>query len=210
MDQTEAAIRAQILGADPDFVLFQELPGLIPYIETYGMVPANTRGQTGDIAILARHSLLEDISAKAAPNAVLATINSAQFTIASVHLPSGRSGDFDRLSAIKELRNEAPTQALAIIGDTNTRTAEEDDIAKLGLLGERPPEPTWNGRINPFRHGAREYTAYFTRAFHTDDLILSEQKVWTTNTHHKSHNFHLSDHFALSGRIEKMQDISKA
>jgi len=201
MDQTEAAIRQTILACDPDFVLFQELPGLIPYIDTHDMVPANARGQSGDIATLARRNLMSDIEAKPAKNAVLTRIKSADLTLANVHLPSSSGGDHDRLHAIETIQETSETRHLAVIGDSNTRTKEEEPIAALDLIGERPPEPTWNGRDGLYRKDARGYTAYFTRAFHSPDIKLSDQKVWSAPTEFKSDRFHLSDHFALSGTL---------
>jgi len=185
MDQTEAAIRQTILACDPDFVLFQ----------------ANARGQSGDIATLARRNLMSDIEAKPAKNAVLTRIKSADLTLANVHLPSSSGGDHDRLHAIETIQETSETRHLAVIGDSNTRTKEEEPIAALDLIGERPPEPTWNGRDGLYRKDARGYTAYFTRAFHSPDIKLSDQKVWSAPTEFKSDRFHLSDHFALSGTL---------
>lgn len=201
MDQTEAAIRTTVLRLDPDFVFFQELPGLVPYIESYDMVPANARGQSGDIATLARAKLMPDIEAGTEEHAVLAHIRSADLTIANVHLTSGRAGDKTRARQIRYIKS-ASRAALAIIGDTNTRTAEEEQIARYGLKGARPPEPTWNGRIGRFRRDARAYTAYFTRVFHTTQVTLWDQKVHNAPLEADGEKFHLSDHFALSGRIE--------
>jgi endonuclease/exonuclease/phosphatase family metal-dependent hydrolase len=199
MDQTEAVIRQTILASDPDFVLFQELPGLVPYIDTHDMVPANARGQSGDIATLVRRDLAADIDASRTENAVIARIKSADLSIANVHLPSGAGGDFDRLSRLKDIQAACKTPHLAIIGDTNTRTKEEESIGALGLVGARPPEATWNGRTGKFRRVARGYTAYFTRVFHSNGVTLSDQKVWTAPAAEGA--FHISDHFALSGRL---------
>lgn len=201
MDQTEAAIRHAVLACDPDFVLFQELPGLIPYIDTHDMVPANARGQSGDIATLARRNLMPEIDATPLRNAVLTRIKSADLTLANVHLPSSSGGDHDRLQAFKTIKEASTTPHLAVIGDSNTRTKEEEPIGALGQIGDRPPEPTWNGRDGLYRRDARGYTAYFTRAFHSADITLTDQKVWSAPTEHKSDRFHLSDHFALSGTL---------
>lgn len=201
MDQTEAAVRNLVLQLDPDFVLFQELPGLIPYIETHDMVPANAKGQTGDIATLARRELMADITASRLENTVITHIGSAGLSLANVHLPSGSGGDRDRLRVIKNIQSGSENRQLAIIGDTNTRTKEEDDIAQLGLIGARPPVPTWNGKLCRFRRDARGYTAYFTRAFHSEGVQVGEVEVWSQPVKHKGAEFHLSDHFAMSGRI---------
>ncbi len=200
-DQTEAAIRRFVMDIDPDFVLFQELPGLIPYIETHAMVPANARGQSGDIATLARHSLMPDITASRVNNTVMAHLGSTGLTIANVHLPSSRGGDLNRLNVLKDIQSATPTPHLAVIGDTNTRTKEEARIAKLGLTGDRPPQPTWNGRICKFRRDNRNFTAYFTRAFQSEGVQVDDVNVWTQPVEERSHTFHLSDHFAMSGQI---------
>jgi len=203
MDQSEAAVRELVLAADCDVVMFQELPGLIPYIDTHDMAPANARGQTGDIATLVRRDLMPKVKASRINNAVLVEIAPMDLTIANVHLPSGRGGDEDRTKIIKEIKSGSKSRHLAIIGDTNTRTKEEESIAKLGLLGDRPPEPTWNGTLNKFRQTDRNFTAYFTRAFHSDGLKISDPKVWTQPIERQGKSFHLSDHFAMSGQIKR-------
>jgi hypothetical protein len=165
------------------------------------MVPANAKGQTGDIATLARRDLMPDITASRLKNAVLTHIGSSDVTLANVHLPSGRGGDHDRMSAIKAIQAASPTTHLAIIGDSNTRTKEEPGIAKLGLSGDRPPFPTWNGRLCKYRRDNRNFTAYFTRAFHSAGISVDHVNVWSDPLNERDHLFHLSDHFAMSGRI---------
>lgn len=201
IDQTEARVRDFALNRSCDLILFQELPGLIPFVETHDMAPANARGQSGDIATLVRRELMDTITAIRCKYAVLVTLHSQALTIANVHLPSGKGASVDRIDAIKTIIDASPTKSLAIIGDTNTRTAEEDAIADLGLIGARPPEPTFNSRENRYRLGAREFTAYFTRAFHTADLELTNQEVKTERQREGDHEFYLSDHFALLGQL---------
>jgi len=152
MDETEAAIRGLVLEHDPDVVLFQELPGMVPFIESHDMVPANAKGQTGDIATLVRRELMEGLVAE--------------------------------------------TQA----GAANTRVAEEEAIEALGLVGPRPPAPTWNGRICRYRKGAREFTAYYSRAFGRD-VTLKIETVVSAPLEARGERFHLSDHFAFTGKI---------
>ena len=201
MDQSEAAVRHLVMEADCDVVMFQELPGLIPYIDTHEMAPANAKGQSGDIATLVRRALMPEISASRIKNAVMIHVAPMDLTIANVHLPSGRGGDGARIRTLKEIKRSSKSKHLAIIGDTNTRTKEEESIAKLGLLGDRPPEPTWNGTLNKFRQSERSFTAYFTRAFHSSDLKIAKPKVWTKPIERQGQSFHLSDHFAMTGRI---------
>ena len=200
-DQSEARIRDFALARAPDLILFQELPGLVPFVETHDMAPANARGQSGDIATLVRRQMMADITATRCPFAVLTTLRGEEITIANVHLPSGKGAADDRLSAIRTIIDTSPTRKLAVIGDTNTRTAEEDAIADLGLIGARPPTATFNSRENRFRLGGREFTAYFTRAFHTADLTLTDQEVKTDPQGAGDSRFYLSDHFALFGRL---------
>lgn len=200
-DQTEAAVRDLVMQVDPDFVLFQELPGLIPYINTHDMVPANAKGQSGDIATLARCRLMPDITASRCKNAVLTQIGSSDLTIANVHLPSGSGADWDRLAALREIQSTNTNKHLIIIGDTNTRTKEEEEIASLGLFGARPPEATWNGRLSRFRRNDRGFTAYFTRYFHNEGTQIDNVEVWTRPVEQRDSTFHLSDHFAMSGQI---------
>ena len=201
LDQSEAAVRNFVLQADTDLVLFQELPGLIPYIDTHDMAPANAKGQLGDIATLARRALMPDITASRVKYAVLTHVQSMDLTIANIHLPSGNGGDEDRLKALESIQAACPTKHLAIIGDSNTRTKEEPNIAKLGLMGERPPAPTWDGHKSKYRRDDHNFSAYFTRGFHSKGVTIDEVKVWSTPVQDGDHAFHLSDHFALSGRI---------
>lgn len=201
MDQTEAAVRRFVMELDPDFVLFQELPGMIPFIDTHDMVPANAKGQSGDIATLARHSLMPDIRASRVKSAVLTHIGGSDLTLANVHLPSSSGGDRYRRYAVEDIQSANPQTHLALIGDTNTRVKEEKTMAKLGLIGARPPSPTWNGRLCKFRRDNRNFTAYFTRAFHSKGVTLDDVKVWTHPMEERGYSFHLSDHFPMSGLI---------
>lgn len=202
IDQTEAAVRDLVMRLDPDVVLFQELPGMVPFIETHDMAPANTRGQTGDIATLVRHSLMPGLTATTSENAVLVHFANTPVTLANVHLPSGKGGANYRKYAVQDIKKDCATDELLVLGDTNTRTREEKTFRMLGLTGKRPPEPTWNGRISKYRHGARAYTAYFTRAFHTKGMRLTDMQVITDPIKQGTKSFHISDHFPLLGRFE--------
>jgi len=197
MDETEAAIREIVLRHDPDVVLFQELPGMVPYIETHDMVPANAKGQTGDIATLVRRELMEGISAEAHPGAVLAHIHG--ITFANVHLESGSGGSDARLAAFETLA-KAHDGPLVVLGDTNTRVAEEEPLEALGFFGPRPPEPTWNGRSCRYRKGAREFTAYYSRGFgRVAEVEIKD--VLSAPIEQRGARFHLSDHFAFRGSV---------
>ena len=49
LHDTEAFVRQSVLDRSPSVVLFQELPGLVPYIETHAMVGANPRTHSGNL-----------------------------------------------------------------------------------------------------------------------------------------------------------------
>lgn len=198
MDETEAEVRKAVLRLNPDFVLLQELPGIVPFVETHDMVPANAKGQTGDIAVLARRELVVGLKCEAVEAGVL--VHTDEFTLANVHLASGKGGSEKRLECLRAIR-DAVKGPLAVIGDTNMRVAEEEDVAKLGLSGERPPQPTWNSKICRYRTGAREFTAYFTRALADESLILESAAVLSEPFEARGARFHISDHFALYGEI---------
>ena len=52
VDQTEALIRQRILEENIDVVCFQELPAMVPYVETHELAPANTISHSGTIATI--------------------------------------------------------------------------------------------------------------------------------------------------------------
>ncbi len=47
IDETEAEVRKLVLDVDPDLVCFQELPEMVPYVETHELVPCNTMSHSG-------------------------------------------------------------------------------------------------------------------------------------------------------------------
>lgn len=203
-EHTQAEVRRVVLETSPDLVLFQELPGIVPYVETHGMVRSNPLSHSGNLATLVGHDLIEEepTVVTLAGFGILITFVERDITIANVHLAPGRAGVDRRLQQLEAVVAASPTADLAVVGDTNTRTDEESEIAKLGLRGPRPPEPTWNGRKNRFRGRTGDFKAYFTRYFVTGDLrvdgvsVLSDEAIKT-----EDHSFHLSDHYALAGQI---------
>jgi len=202
MDQAESKVRERILEVSPDFVFFQELPGLVPYVETHELVPANTISHSGNIATLVRKDLFKSIeSYTIAGFAVVTSVPSQDITIANVHLEPGKNGDYKRLDSIKRIVNRCKTSGLLIVGDTNTRTTEEESFEQIGLIGKRPAKATWNSRTNLFRKNGRKYTAYYTRYFHSQNLSVSKVKVWSDPLSIDGKKFHLSDHFAMSGSV---------
>lgn len=203
MDLTEAKIREHVLDTSPDFVCFQELPGLVPYVETHDLIPAHTMSHSGTIATLAKHEWMDDLESQALGRfAVLTTIKSTGLTIANVHLEPGSHGTFKRIQMLNDICNACSTPALLIIGDTNTRVEEEEPIGKIDLAGTRPTRPTWDTRKNKFRDDGRAYTAYYTRYFHNDKVQVKNVVIWDKPIVEDGKRFYLSDHFAMSVRAE--------
>jgi hypothetical protein len=210
IDQTESKIRELILQLDPDFVFFQELPGLVPYVETHDLVPANTTSHSGNIATIARKSLMDDLVSKSVAGfAVLTSVKSDGITFANVHLEPGKNGGHKRLASFRRIVTECKTPGLAIIGDTNTRLTESASLDAIGLIGKRPSAATWNSKVNRFRSDGRKFTAYFTRYFHDERTQIDNVKVWDQPLLFDDREFFLSDHFALSGRVSAVNEHRK-
>ena len=202
IDLTESKVREFILELQPDFVFFQELPAMVPYVENYDLIPANTISHSGTIATIAKKELMDDLQSKPIGRfGVFSTVKSAGLTFANVHLEPGRDGDFKRLKMLRTISDYCSTSALAIIGDTNMRVSEEDSMKPLGLLGERPPSPTWDTKRNNYRDKGPAFTSYFTRYFHSDVVEIGNVKVHDEPIEHEGDKFFLSDHFALSGQV---------
>lgn len=214
---TEAAVRDRVLAVAPDVLLLQELPGLVPYIETHDMIRANPRSHSGHLATLVAHELMatEPTHRVVAGCAVLTTFpftgtftgtgagGGPALTVANVHLTPGpgAAATGQRLAQLADVVEASPTEALLIVGDTNTRAAEMAAVEAAGLVTVRPPRPTWDSRRNRFRAGGAEFTAHFTRWFASPAVTVSDVVVWHQPLVVDGHRFHLSDHFALSGRV---------
>lgn len=204
MEQTEAAIRETVLDLDPDVIVFQELPKLVPYIETHDMVRGNPRSHSGNMATLVRRELLEGRGPRisSVPGcALLTTLHG--ITIANVHLAPGTgvSAAAKRLDQMREVKEASPTQTLLVIGDTNTRVEEVRPITELGLSTEPPPWPTWDSRRNHFREDGPKFTAYFTRWFVDGGIEVDTTDVWTDPYRAGDTEFHLSDHYPMTVEI---------
>ncbi len=202
MENSEAEVRSRLLGHGPDLVLFQELPGMVPFVETHSMVRANPTSHHGHLATLVRTPLmsLNPITTSVPGAAVLVTFG--ELTVANVHLAPGRGGWEARLDQLDSVMDACPTEALVVIGDTNARTDEEAAIAeRYGLRGQLPPRPTWNSHANRFHLRSARFTSYFTRWFATEDVVVDNVEVWHRPIVHGDHRFFVSDHFAISGRI---------
>ena len=200
---TEAQVRETVLDLEPDVVLYQELPGIVPFVETHSMLPAQACSHSGNIATLVANQHLDDQPQVKALDgcAVLATFAEPELTIANVHLVSGRGAASDRLAQVAEIIDASPTEALLIVGDTNMRVAEADSLIDLGLRGEKPPAATWDSQRNRFRPGAAEFSAYFTRWFASPNVGVSNVVVHQEPVEHNDHKFFLSDHYAISGSV---------
>lgn len=203
ISNTEAVVREQVLDASPDVVLFQELPGLVPFVETHSMVPANPKSHSGNLATLVTNSLAatELRTTTVDGCAILTTFVDLDLTIANVHLPAGKGAEADRLLNLSKVIEASPTLPLLIVGDTNMRVAEADALHELGFSGDKPPHPTWDSRRNNFRADAYEFHAYFTRWFASPGVTVSDVVVHREPIEHDSRKFFVSDHYALGGKV---------
>lgn len=175
---------------------------MVPYVETHDLLPANTISHCGNIATIVRKELMEYVKADVVDRfAVIAKIESANLTLANVHLEPGRNGAGRRKEMIATISNGCETDGLIIVGDTNSRLEEEKKLEDLGLVGEKPPKATWDTRANRFREDGPKFTAYFTRYFHNESTRVKDVEVWDEPIVFENRKFHLSDHFALSGRV---------
>ena len=201
---SENAVRAFVLETQPDVILYQELPGLVPFVETHGMIRSNPLTHSGHLAVLLTHELLatEPAVATVDGGALLVSLDRHDLTIADIHLAPGRQGRDQRLATLEAIAHESPTDRLLVAGDTNTRATELPAIAELGLRAPDLPAPTWDGRRNRFRRDGPRFTATFTRYFVRGDLDVVDVRVHTEPVvADDAHPFHLSDHYALSGTV---------
>ncbi len=203
VSNTEAVVREQVLGLAPDVVCYQELPGLVPFVETHSMVPANPKSHSGNLATLVRNELATTELAIATVGgcAILTTFVDLDLTVANVHLPAGKGAAPDRLMNISKVIEASPTLPLVIVGDTNMRLDETDALTNLGFTGDKPPHATWDSRRNRFRQDMPEFSAYFTRWFASPGVCVSDVVVHRDPVEHDDRHFFVSDHYALSGRI---------
>lgn len=204
-DHALAAVREAILDRSPHVVLLQELPDLVPWVETHDMIMANPATHSGRLATLVVHELMEPqpIHRVVPGCAVLTTFPDCGLTVANVHLTPGAACAAERREQLAAVIEASPTEALVVGGDTNMRLAEERDIATLGLTGDRPPRPTWDSERNPFRSDGPRFRAYFTRVFVTagvgmSNVVVHDEPIGPDD----GEGFHLSDHYALSAEVE--------
>ncbi|MEM9651140.1 MAG: endonuclease/exonuclease/phosphatase family protein [Actinomycetota bacterium] len=203
-EHTQAEVRDIVLAESPDVVTFQELPGVVPYVETHDMVRSNPRSHSGNLATLIGNDLMEESAPRpiTVPGCGLLTVLADRVTIANVHLAAGPGQGSVRRDQLEAVVAAAPTPAVVIVGDSNTRLDEEDGLATLGLAGPRPPEPTWDSRRNRFRDDGREFVAFFTRAWTVGPASVTDLRVLSRTTVDVGDGpFHLSDHYALVGTV---------
>lgn len=203
-------MREHVLDTAPDLVLYQELPGMVPFVESHVMMRANPRSHSGHLATLLKHEIAEPQPRLCTVErcAVLTTFAEPELTVANVHLAPGKAAAPDRLMQLTKVIQASPTKALVIIGDTNMRMAEADQLVELGFTGDKPPHVTWDSRRNRFRKDMPEFSAYFTRWFASPGVAVDDVRVHRDPVEHGDYRFFISDHFALSGRITVEEDQS--
>ena len=203
-EHSQAEVRDVVLAESPDVVVFQELPGVVPYAETHDMVRSNPISHSGNLATLVGNDLMEEANPRpiTVPGCGLLTVLFDAVTIANVHLAPGPGQAAVRRDQLESVIAAAPTEDLVIIGDTNTRLAEEYGLAAIGLNGPRPPEPTWDSKRNRFREDGQEFVAFFTRAWTFGAPKISELRVLSSNTVDIGDGpFHVSDHYGLAATV---------
>ena len=200
---TEEAFRQQILENEPDVVLLQELPGIVPFVETHDMVKENPKSHSGHLATLVSHDLMEgSVTHSSVPGCgLLTTFENLGITIANVHLHPGKGKDKARREQLSDVIQSSPLERIAIIGDTNSRASEARRIQDVGLLAPNPPRHTWDSFKNRFHLGGPRFRANFTRCFIHPDIEVLNLKVIDTPLKRESKQFFISDHFALCGTL---------
>lgn len=204
LEHTEALVRQTVLSRDPDLVVLQELPRLVPYVETHEMVRANPETHSGNLAVLVRRSLLDpDPAVRVVPRCAVLVTFDQRLTVANVHLPpgGGAAAAARRLEQLATVIETSPTPTLAVVGDTNTRRVELRTIGEAGLVVPDLPRPTWDSVSNRFRASGRRFRASFTRCFTSPGVTITDLDVLDRPVVHDGYRFHLSDHFALAGTM---------
>ncbi len=200
IEHSEEAIRSFVAERDPDIVCFQELPGLVPYIDTHALVPVSTRSHHGDIATLIRSGLMSRTESRVEKGfAVITKIG--DLTVANVHLAPGADGAIARLAMLHQLAAGA-SDPLVVLGDTNMRLSEWDLAAEMGFAVAKPDQPTWDSRVNRFNEEGAGFAAYFTTVATRGAVSAAGLEVSTKPVRYLDKSFHLSDHYPLTGDLE--------
>ena len=199
----EEVFRQHVLNDPPDIILLQELPGLVPFVETHKMIKANPKSHSGNLATLVAHTIEEDsISFISIPGfALLTTFESFGLTIANVHLAPGKGQSQSRMDQLAAVIAQSPCERVAIIGDTNSRSDEVARVREAGLHAPELPEPTWDSFKNRFHLGAPRFRANFTRCFTHPKIHAEDLEVISTPVERDDKKFYISDHFALKGSL---------
>ncbi|MFV0525828.1 MAG: hypothetical protein ACK5RL_15175 [Acidimicrobiales bacterium] len=219
-DQTEERIREEVVALRPDLIAYQELPGLVPYVDTHDMVRANPASHSGNLATLLTHRLMStEPPVRVVPHtAVLTTVAPPELdgatpvaatpvtvppvTVANVHLAPGPGNEADRFEQLAAVVAASPTERLAVVGDTNTRARELDALAgELGLQAPELPGPTWDSRRNRFHVDGVSFVASFTRVLVAGGVSATAFDVRSVPLEVDGHRFHLSDHYALAATL---------
>lgn len=202
MFNTEAHVADTVAELEPDIVLFQELPGLVPFVVSHAMVGANPKTHSGNLATLIKHELAPVTPQWATVGSFALTVVLQDLTVANVHLAPGRGAEEQRLDQIQQIVAQCSTDALLIAGDTNTRVSEEEAIGALGLKTHRPPRPTWNSKVNRFNEAGGDFSAYFSRWFVSKGVTIGKQ--WVGDKRRidlASKQFFVSDHFVCGATV---------
>lgn len=203
-EHTKAEVREVVLDRSPDLVTFQELPGVVPYVETHDMVRSNPITHSGNLATLVGNHLIDEAkpTALTVPGCAMLTVLFDAVTVANIHLAPGPGQGAVRREQLESVVAAAPTDAVVIIGDSNTRLDEEPALEAIGLNGPRPPEPTWDSKRNRFRKTGPEFVAFFTRCWTNGDVSITDLEVLSKpSTDVGDGPFHVSDHYAITGTI---------
>ncbi len=206
VEHSEHAVRERVLGWAPDIVLFQELPRMVPYLETHGMIRANPLTHQGNLATLVRHDLLaaegvDGPKVTVVDGCALLVTFADGLTIANVHLAPGPAAVGERLEQFARIVEASPTPTILIVGDTNTRVAEEGPLAEADLRGARPRHPTWDSKRNHFRRDGQAFTAHFTRWFASPGVKVTGVQIDREPVEVDGCAVHLSEHYSLRGSV---------
>ena len=120
----------------------------------------------------------------------------------NIHLAPGKGNTELRLSQLAAVIDSSPTERIAIIGDTNTRASEITKIKDSGLGVPDLPGPTWDSFRNRFHVDSPRFKASFTRCINHPDVKIRDLQILEGKVIRSEKSFHISDHFALFGRMQ--------
>jgi endonuclease/exonuclease/phosphatase family metal-dependent hydrolase len=123
-------------------------------------------------------------------------------TVANIHLAPGKGNTELRMSQLAAVIDSSPTERIVVIGDTNTRASEITKIKDSGLEVPDLPGPTWDSFRNRFNADSPRFKASFTRCIIHPDVKIRDLKILEGKVIRNEKSFHISDHFALFGRMQ--------